>query len=56
MIQNFTQGIYQDYLLTMNMFVFAFNLLPIYPLDGSRVIGLLLQSIMDLKKSLSLAA
>lgn len=54
MIQNFTQGIYQDYLLTMNMFVFAFNLLPIYPLDGSRVIGLLLQSIMDLKKSLFL--
>ena len=54
MIQNFTQGIYQDYLLTMNMFVFAFNLLPIYPLDGSRVIGLVLQSIMDLKKSLFL--
>ena len=45
-------GIYQDYLLTMNMFVFAFNLLPIYPLDGGRVLGLLLQSVMDLKKAL----
>ena len=49
-----TMGVYQDYLLTMNMFVFWFNLLPLYPMDGGRFFSLLLQSIMDLKKALIL--
>lgn len=48
----FSEGVYQQYLLTMNMFVFLFNLLPIYPLDGSRFLCLLLQSVMDLKRAL----
>lgn len=52
MIQTMHQSVYQEYLLMMNMFVFAFNLLPIYPLDGNRFIGLLLQSVLDLKQSL----
>lgn len=47
-----SDSLYQDYLLTMNMFIFAFNLLPIYPLDGGRVLGLLLQCVMDLKKAM----
>ena len=51
-IQIISFGIYQQFLMTMNMFVFAFNLLPIYPLDGGRFMSLLLQSIMDLKKAL----
>ena len=53
-IQMLSHGVYQDFLLTMNMFVLCFNLLPIYPLDGGRFLSLLLQSIMDLKKSLFL--
>ncbi|WP_028043781.1 site-2 protease family protein [Candidatus Stoquefichus massiliensis] len=52
MILSMHQSIYQEYLLTMNMFIFGFNLLPIYPLDGNRFLGLLLQSVMDLKQSL----
>ena len=55
LIQSLTQDIYQDYLLSINMFVFLFNLLPIYPMDGGRVISLVLQSIMDLKKALYLS-
>lgn len=49
-----TKGVYQEYLLMMNQFVFLFNILPIYPLDGGRFMSLLLQSVMDLKKSLIL--
>lgn len=52
MILSMNQSVYREYLLTMNMFVFVFNLLPIYPLDGNRFLGLLLQSVMDLKQSL----
>lgn len=52
MINALTKGVYHDYLLSLNTAVFYFNLLPIYPLDGGRVIGLLLQSVMDLKKAL----
>lgn len=51
-IQMLSHGVYQDFLLTMNMFVLCFNLLPIYPLDGGRFLSLLLQSIIDLKKAL----
>lgn len=54
LIVSFTQGVYQDYLLSMNMFVFVFNLVPIYPMDGGRILGLVLQSVMDLKKSMYL--
>ena len=46
-----SQGVYRDYLLLMNMCVFGFNLLPIYPMDGYRLINLLLQSLIDLKKA-----
>lgn len=49
-----SSGVYQEYLLTMNMMVFVFNLVPIYPMDGGRIIGLILQSVMDLKKALYL--
>ena len=49
-----SSGVYQEYLLTMNIMVFVFNLVPIYPMDGGRIIGLILQSVMDLKKALYL--
>lgn len=49
--KTFYHGIYLDYLLMMNHYVFFFNLLPIYPLDGGRMICLFLQSMMDLKKA-----
>ncbi len=45
-------GYLKDYLLTFNSFIFIFNLIPIYPMDGFRVISLLLQKVFDLKKSL----
>lgn len=45
------RGVYLDYLLMMNHYVFFFNLLPVYPLDGGRMICLFLQSVMDLKKA-----
>lgn len=51
-IKYYIHGVYQQYLLTMNLLTFLFNLMPVYPLDGSRIIGLLLQSVMDLKKAL----
>ena len=41
-------------MMTMNVFIFIFNLLPIYPLDGSRIVGILLQGIMDLQRALYL--
>lgn len=53
-IQMCTRGVFQQYLLTMNMFVLLFNLVPIYPLDGSRMIAIMLQSVMDLKRALYL--
>lgn len=46
---------YRDYLLMMNAFVFFFNLLPIYPMDGHRVICLILQSFIDLKNAFVLS-
>ena len=45
----------QDYLLTFNSFIFIFNLIPIYPMDGHRIISLLMQSVFDLKKALYLS-
>lgn len=39
------------YLKTMNTLIFYFNLVPIYPMDGHRMICLLLQLCMDLKKA-----
>ena len=53
LIHTFTQGVYHDYLVRMNMTIFLFNLMPIYPLDGGRLIGLLLQSMMDLQKAMT---
>lgn len=53
-IQTMSSGVYHDYLLEMNLWVFFFNLIPIYPMDGSRVVGLLLQRFMDLKNALYL--
>lgn len=50
-----SHGVYQEYLLSINMFVFMFNLVPIYPMDGGRIVGLVLQSFMDLKKALYLS-
>ncbi|MCD8027880.1 MAG: hypothetical protein LUF02_04290 [Erysipelotrichaceae bacterium] len=38
--------IYKDYLLTINKYVFLFNLLPIYPMDGGRLVGLILESFI----------
>lgn len=49
-INFFDNGVFKEYLLDMNRLVFLFNLMPIYPLDGSRIIGLILQRLMDLKK------
>ena len=46
------KGEYQQYLFTFNSFLFLFNLLPIYPMDGYRILSLLIQSVYDLKKSL----
>ncbi|MCD7949355.1 MAG: hypothetical protein LUG12_03705 [Erysipelotrichaceae bacterium] len=43
---------YKNYLLSMNKLILLFNLLPIYPLDGGRLISLLLQAMMDLKTAL----
>jgi len=46
------KGEFYDYLKTMNLLIFLFNLMPIYPLDGHRVLCLLLQSVLDLKEAL----
>lgn len=51
-IRSFSWNLYQDYLLEMNMVILVFNLLPIYPLDGGRFIGLLLQKYLDLQTAL----
>ncbi|MCI9094069.1 MAG: hypothetical protein HFF36_09870 [Coprobacillus sp.] len=51
-ISNLFQGALQEELYLMNSFVFFFNLLPIYPMDGHRVISLILQSFIDLKSAL----
>ncbi len=45
-------SIYRDYLMFINKLILFFNLLPIYPLDGGRIISLILQSLLDLKTAL----
>ena len=40
--------------LKMNALIFAFNLLPIYPLDGSKLILLFLSMVMDYQKAIKL--
>ena len=40
-----------EYLKMMNTLIFYFNLVPIYPMDGHRLICLLLQLCIDLKKA-----
>lgn len=47
----FLHGDMQVYILTYNAMIFGFNLVPIYPLDGNRLIGLIMQSVADLQKS-----
>lgn len=50
---NYTcKGVYLEYLIEMNQYIFIFNCLPIYPLDGSRLMSLILQLFMDVKKAL----
>lgn len=55
LIEIFAQGELKMHLLTFNSYVFYFNLLPIYPMDGQRIISLLLQSLIDLKNALYLS-
>ena len=54
-INLFIKSPYHELLLMLNTFVFFFNLLPIYPMDGHRFICLCLQSVMDLQKSFYLS-
>ena len=42
------------YLLAVNRLVFLFNILPIYPLDGSKIVLLLLSICMDYQKAIKL--
>jgi|AKZA01.1.fsa_nt_gi sporulation factor SpoIVFB. Metallo peptidase. MEROPS family M50B len=42
------------YLLAVNRLVFLFNILPVYPLDGSKIILLLLSTCMDYQKAIKL--
>ena len=48
-------GYFEEYLLTFNSFIFIFNMLPIYPMDGHRIISLFLQKVYDIKKALYLS-
>lgn len=50
--QHLHEGVYLEYLMQMNRYIFLFNCLPIYPLDGSRLIGLFLQLLIDIKQAL----
>lgn len=43
---------YIDILKNYHLFILGFNLLPIYPLDGGRLLGLVLQEITAFRKSL----
>lgn len=42
------------YLLATNRLIFIFNVLPIYPLDGSKILLLLLSFLMDYQKAITL--
>lgn len=39
--------LHQRYLLIINMFICLFNILPVYPLDGSKILHLLLSYFLD---------
>lgn len=41
----------QRYLLIINLFICLFNLLPIYPLDGSKLLHLILSYFVDYRKA-----
>lgn len=43
---------YLDIFKSYHLFILGFNLLPIYPLDGGRLLGLLLQEAIAFRKSL----
>lgn len=51
MIDFLPQHDIKAYLKTINAFVFYFNLIPIYPMDGHRIVCLFLQHCLDLKKA-----
>lgn len=54
-IKLLTKNSFQDYLFGINSFVFFFNLLPIYPMDGHRILCLILQTFIDLKEAMYLS-
>lgn len=54
-IDYFFHGQLKNQLQIFNSFIFFFNLLPIYPMDGHRFVCLILQSCMDLKGALYLS-
>lgn len=43
-----------SFLLMMNMMIFIFNVLPIYPLDGSKILLLVFSTFMDYQKAIRL--
>ena len=50
MINEYYYNVYNEYNLTFNLF----NLLPIYPLDGGRILDSVYKRIMPIKRSLKL--
>lgn len=54
-INHMFDGSFQNDFIILNHFVFFFNLLPIYPMDGHRFICLILQATIDLKNALYLS-
>ena len=42
---------HEDIYKTYNLFILVFNLLPIYPLDGSKIINLLMNKLTSFKKA-----
>lgn len=42
------------FLLTMNRMIFIFNILPIYPLDGAKILLLVFSTFMDYQKAIRL--
>lgn len=41
-----------SFVYMMNRIIFVFNLIPIYPLDGYRLVLIIIQNFMDMKKSI----
>lgn len=50
-LRRITSILFVDYLLKINELVFVFNLLPIYPMDGYRLLLILLQNSFDMQKA-----